>query len=269
MLWRALKPMNWCWLSPKHQALLSLVFPSLQPSTSWMMMVCEKICLHRPYIHVLSIHTKPLFGANNEAHKNQIISFKADIDLSTFVYMFLFSTSFSCHTWPCTSFRCCEWEWGQLHCLCQQESRNSPFTSSWNHWHSRHSFQEKRYNTRKPPNKCIRKDIYSDWTFPLICFFHSDYVELTPPQVVTLPPGPTSESCFSGDIIDDEIALEPDEFFTLKLLNPLTPGAAVGNDETTVNIIDDDGMCWPRTLAFHNWFSQPPRLHLGVCDYIS
>lgn len=59
--------------------------------------------------------------------------------------------------------------------------------------------------------------------------------------MVTLPAGPATEMCFRGDIIDDQVALEPDEFFTLKLMDPVIDGVAIGNDETVVTIIDDDG----------------------------
>ena len=53
-------------------------------------------------------------------------------------------------------------------------------------------------------------------------------------------------ACFRGDIVDDQVALEPDEFFSLHLRDPLIDGVLIGNDETTVNIIDDDG-----TLTVH------------------
>ncbi len=78
-------------------------------------------------------------------------------------------------------------------------------------------------------------------------FIHSplcaDYVELTPPQAVILLAGPASQTCFTGDIIDDDLALEPVEQFTLRLRDPVIPNVLIGNDETVVRIIDDDGEC--------------------------
>ena len=66
-------------------------------------------------------------------------------------------------------------------------------------------------------------------------------MELTPPEVVTLPSGPAGETCFLGNIVNDNLALEPMEYFTLKLRDPLIEAVVIGNDETVVNIIDDDG----------------------------
>ena len=66
-------------------------------------------------------------------------------------------------------------------------------------------------------------------------------MELTPPQVVTLPAGPAGEVCFRGDIVDDKLALEGLEQFTLRLRDPVIRGVLVGNDRASVTIIDDDG----------------------------
>lgn len=66
-------------------------------------------------------------------------------------------------------------------------------------------------------------------------------MELTPPEVVTLSAGPASQTCFTGDIIDDKLALEPVEEFTLRLRDPVIQNVLIGNDETVVRIIDDDG----------------------------
>ena len=71
----------------------------------------------------------------------------------------------------------------------------------------------------------------------------ADYVELTPPEAVTLAAGPAGQTCFTGDIIDDQLALEPVEQFTLRLRDPVLQNVLVGNDETVVRIIDDDGKC--------------------------
>lgn len=94
-------------------------------------------------------------------------------------------------------------------------------------------------------------------TVHLYCaILHADYVELTPPQAVTLPAGPASETCFSGDIIDDKLALEPVEQFTLRLRDPVIQDVLIGNDETVVSIIDDDGMylCACIHVLVHDFF---------------
>lgn len=70
----------------------------------------------------------------------------------------------------------------------------------------------------------------------------ADYVELTPPQEITLPAGPAGLTCFTGDIIDDQLALEPVEQFILRLRDPMIQNVLIGNDETIVRIVDDDGM---------------------------
>ena len=66
-------------------------------------------------------------------------------------------------------------------------------------------------------------------------------MQLTPPQVVSLPAGPAGHSCFRGDIVDDKLALEGLEQFSLRLRDPVIRGILIGNDRTTVSIIDDDG----------------------------
>ena len=48
-------------------------------------------------------------------------------------------------------------------------------------------------------------------------------------------------TCFDGVIIDDILGGEGIEFFTLNIPEPTQPGVNVGLDETTINIIDDDG----------------------------
>ena len=60
---------------------------------------------------------------------------------------------------------------------------------------------------------------------------------------MTLSAGPPGQICFTGDIIDDELALEPVEEFTLRLRDPVVQNVLIGNDETVVRIIDDDGEC--------------------------
>ncbi len=59
-------------------------------------------------------------------------------------------------------------------------------------------------------------------------------------ETVTL--GPTINiSCFSSRIVDDRIALEGIEDFSIRLRDPNMVGVMIGNDATVVNIIDDDG----------------------------
>ncbi len=59
---------------------------------------------------------------------------------------------------------------------------------------------------------------------------------------MTLDPE-SNRSCFSGDIIDDLIALEIDENFDLLLRDPLlVSGVLIGQrNRTMVIIIDNDG----------------------------
>ena len=73
-------------------------------------------------------------------------------------------------------------------------------------------------------------------------YTHTDYLRLAPSFRVTLEPD-TNRSCFSGDIIDDAIALEGDETFDLVLRDPMLDGVTVGERIRTVVVIsDDDGM---------------------------
>ena len=60
---------------------------------------------------------------------------------------------------------------------------------------------------------------------------------------MTLVAGPAGQTCFTGDIIDDALALEPVEQFTLQLRDQGIQNVLIGNDETVVRIIDDDGKC--------------------------
>ena len=66
---------------------------------------------------------------------------------------------------------------------------------------------------------------------------------------MTLPAGPASQTCFTGDIIDDQLALEPVEQFILRLRDPRVQNVVIGNDETIIKIIDDDGMCVRTSIA--------------------
>lgn len=70
---------------------------------------------------------------------------------------------------------------------------------------------------------------------------------------MTLSAGPAGQTCFTGDIVDDELALEPVEEFTLRLRDPAMQNILVGNDETIVRIIDDDGefLCMDKYSILH------------------
>ena len=71
---------------------------------------------------------------------------------------------------------------------------------------------------------------------------------------MTLSAGPAGQTCFAGDIVDDELALEPVEEFTLRLRDPAVQNVLVGNDETIVRIIDDDGeyLCIDKVYFIYN-----------------
>lgn len=77
-----------------------------------------------------------------------------------------------------------------------------------------------------------------------LCLMHSrtaDYVSFTPTLKVTIPPD-SNRSCFTGQVIEDQIALEGTEDFILQLQDSLTTGLIVGdNDQTIVEIIDTNG----------------------------
>ncbi len=60
---------------------------------------------------------------------------------------------------------------------------------------------------------------------------------------MTLEPN-SNRSCFSGEVIDDFIALEGDEYFDLSLRDPSLGGIRIGDSNRTVVVItDDDGGC--------------------------
>ena len=48
-------------------------------------------------------------------------------------------------------------------------------------------------------------------------------------------------SCFNGDIINDDIALEGVETFSLNIEKPVLGRVVVDQNTTNINIIDDDG----------------------------
>ena len=71
-----------------------------------------------------------------------------------------------------------------------------------------------------------------------------DYTPSGVPQTVTIPASdPDMRTCFTGPIIDDDIALEPNETFTLSITNysPVTDRILSGIKTTSITIIDDDG----------------------------
>jgi hypothetical protein len=72
----------------------------------------------------------------------------------------------------------------------------------------------------------------------------ADYVPSGISTTVTIPASdPDMRTCFMGPIINDLIALEPNETFTLKIdnISPDNRRINTGIDTTTITIIDDDG----------------------------
>ena len=67
----------------------------------------------------------------------------------------------------------------------------------------------------------------------------TDYVPLGTTSV-TLDPL-QNRTCFSGEIINDLIALEETEDFRLLLQDPTMDGVLLATDRTVVTIVDDDG----------------------------
>ena len=70
-----------------------------------------------------------------------------------------------------------------------------------------------------------------------------DYIPSGITTMVTIPASdPDMRTCFTGPIIDDSIALEPDETFSLKIdnISPDNRRINTGIDTTVITIIDDD-----------------------------
>ena len=67
----------------------------------------------------------------------------------------------------------------------------------------------------------------------------TDYVPLGTTSV-TLDPL-QNRTCFSGEIINDLIALEETEEFRLLLQDPTMDGVLLATDRAVVTIVDDDG----------------------------
>ena len=69
----------------------------------------------------------------------------------------------------------------------------------------------------------------------------ADYDPAGIPATVTIPAS-DSVACFTGPIIDDLIALEPDESFTLTVtdISPDDNRIQRGIETTTITIVDDD-----------------------------
>ena len=77
-------------------------------------------------------------------------------------------------------------------------------------------------------------------------FFFADYTPSGIQQTVTIPASdPDNMACFDGPIIDDFIALEPNETFILNItgISPDNPRIVRGIEVTRITIIDDDGEC--------------------------
>ena len=90
-----------------------------------------------------------------------------------------------------------------------------------------------------------------------IAIFFLLYADYTPAgisQKVTIPASdPDMRTCFTGPVIDDDIALESNETFTLSITNfsPATDRILPGIETTRITIIDEDGkrfctLCLPR-----------------------
>ena len=67
----------------------------------------------------------------------------------------------------------------------------------------------------------------------------TDYVPLGTTSV-TLDPL-QNRTCFSGEIINDVIALEETEDFRLLLQDPMMDGVLLATERALVTIVDDDG----------------------------
>ena len=70
-------------------------------------------------------------------------------------------------------------------------------------------------------------------------FLSPDY-QSVPQRIVSIEPL-SNLTCFSGQIVDDLIGLEGNEFFTLLIEETTQGGVVVERDLTTIYIIDDDG----------------------------
>ena len=73
----------------------------------------------------------------------------------------------------------------------------------------------------------------------ILSLMHIDYVPLGTTSV-TLDPL-QNITCFSGEIINDVIALEETEEFWLLLQDPMMNGVILATDSAVVIILDDDG----------------------------
>ena len=62
------------------------------------------------------------------------------------------------------------------------------------------------------------------------------------PTLKVVIPADSNRSCFTGEVIEDQVALEGTEDFVLQLQDPMTTGVLIGdNDQTVVEIIDTNG----------------------------
>ena len=77
------------------------------------------------------------------------------------------------------------------------------------------------------------------------------YVDYEPlGTTVTLEPL-SNRTCFTGEIINDVIALEGVEDFVLLLGDPMEDGILLAIDRAVVIIVDDDGESWCGS-CYHN-----------------
>ena len=72
--------------------------------------------------------------------------------------------------------------------------------------------------------------------FYILFLVHTDYVPLGTTSVTL-----QNRTCFSGEIINDLIALEETEHFRLLLQDPMMDGVLFATDRAVVIIVDDDG----------------------------
>ena len=69
----------------------------------------------------------------------------------------------------------------------------------------------------------------------------TDYNAITnPPSPLTLAAAEDS-ICFTIDLIDDDIALEGDEVFSVTLSNPVPSSVSITTSTADITIVDNDG----------------------------
>ena len=74
----------------------------------------------------------------------------------------------------------------------------------------------------------------------LPAFYQPDYSPSSIPSSITIPAGELKK-CFDVTILDDMIALEGNESFTINMVVDMPNFGTTGNSESEVTIIDNDG----------------------------